>query len=209
MAESLLRDRDQYSCSVCLDLMTDPVTIPCGHSYCMSCITAYWTRDPSSTTRCPQCRHEFRPRPVLNKNTMLAEILETLRSSTLQGSRPARCPAQPGEVACDFCPDVKLRAVKSCLECRASYCETHLQPHYDFPALKKHKLVVATDIPTCPRHDKLLEAFCRTDNVCICMNCVMDEHRGHDTVSSAAERDEKQVGRFSLPKPFFPLYSSL
>ncbi|XP_053470540.1 E3 ubiquitin/ISG15 ligase TRIM25-like isoform X1 [Ictalurus furcatus] len=196
MAASLFRDRDQYNCSVCLDLMNDPVTIPCGHSYCRSCIKHYWDRDESRRARCPQCRQDFPTTPALNKNTMLAEILEMLRNTTLQGSPPsppAQSSAQPGEVECDFCTDVKLRAVRSCLECRASYCETHLQPHYDFPALRKHKLVVAAEILTCPRHDKLLEAFCRTDNILICMSCVMDEHKGHDTVSSAAERDEKQV----------------
>ncbi|KAF4071166.1 hypothetical protein AMELA_G00281900 [Ameiurus melas] len=196
MAESLFRDRDQYNCSVCLDLMTDPVTIPCGHSYCRSCIKHYWDRDESRRARCPQCRQDFPTTPALNKNTMLAEILEMLRNTTLQGSPPsppAQRSAQHGEVECDFCTDGKLRAVRSCQECRASYCETHLQPHYDFPALRKHKLVVATEILTCPGHDKLLEAFCRTDNTLICMSCVMDEHKGHDTVSSAAERDEKQI----------------
>lgn len=201
MAASLFRDRDQYNCSVCLDLMNDPVTIPCGHSYCRSCIKHYWDRDESRRARCPQCRQDFPKTPALNKNTMLAEILETLRNTTLQGSPPsppAQTSAQPGEVECDFCTDVKLRAVRSCLECRAAYCETHLQPHYDFPALRKHKLVVAAEILTCPRHDRLLEAFCRTDNILICMSCVMDEHKGHDTVSSAAERDEKQVGHFII-----------
>lgn len=210
MAESLFRDKDQYNCSVCLDLMTDPVTIPCGHSYCINCIKEYWIQDQHKKTRCPQCRHEFSSRPSLNKNTMLAEILENLRSTTLQDAPPggaAQCAAQPGDVQCDFCTGVKSTAVRSCLECRASYCETHLQPHFDFPALRKHKLVAATDIQTCPRHDKLLEAFCRTDNTCICMSCVMDEHKGHDTVSSAAERDTKQVRHSSLINPLLLLQS--
>lgn len=205
MAESLLGVEDQYNCSVCLDLMTDPVTIPCGHSYCMSCIIDYWDEEQVKKTECPQCRHKFPKRPELNKNTMLAEILEKLRDTTLQGSPPPPCSAQLGEVDCDFCTDVKLKAVKSCLKCLASYCETHLQSHYDVPALRKHKLVAAIEIPTCPKHDKLLEAFCRTDNTCICLSCVMDEHKGHDVVSSAEERDRKQVGHFSLVKPLIVL----
>ncbi|KAK3542659.1 hypothetical protein QTP86_032399 [Hemibagrus guttatus] len=188
MAESLLNDKDQYNCSVCLELMKVPVTIPCGHSYCMSCINDYWEQNQFKKTQCPQCRHEYSTRPALNKNTLLAEILENLSNPTFQDSFPA-----PGEVECDFCIGKKLRAVKSCLQCQASYCEMHLQPHYTVPALQKHKLVAATNIPTCPRHDKVLEAFCRTDNVCICMSCVIDDHRGHDTVSSAQEREDKQV----------------
>lgn len=204
MAESLLHDKDQYSCSVCLELMKDPVTIPCGHSYCMSCISEYWRKNQLRKTQCPQCRHEYPTTPALNKNTLLAEILENLSNPTFQGSFPA-----PGEVECDFCTGKKLRAVKSCLQCQASYCEMHLQPHYDVPALKKHKLVFPTNILTCSRHDKVLEAFCRTDNVCICMSCVIDDHKGHDTVTSAEEREDKQVGRFSLIKLLILLQSTL
>ncbi|KAI5615168.1 hypothetical protein C0J50_3393 [Silurus asotus] len=194
MAESSLLNTPQYDCSVCLDLMKDPVTIPCGHCYCMSCITDYWDRDQFSRTRCPQCRREFPTRPELHKNTMLAEILDQLKNISIPDSPPAQCPAaQPGDIECDLCTKQKVRAVRSCLECRASYCELHLQPHYDVPALRKHKLVVATDIPICPRHDKVLEAFCRTDNMCICVSCLLEEHKGHDTISSAGEREEKQA----------------
>uniref|UniRef100_A0A8C1JXC1 FinTRIM family, member 97 n=1 Tax=Cyprinus carpio TaxID=7962 RepID=A0A8C1JXC1_CYPCA len=189
MAEAILGDQDQYSCSICLDLLRDPVTIPCGHSYCMSCIGECWnTNDLNGTYRCPQCRQTFKSKPPLNRSTVLAEIMEKLRST-----ESAQSLAGPGEIACDFCSGEMIKAVKSCLECRASYCQTHVQPHYNVPALKKHKLVKAAVIPVCPKHDKVLEVYCRTDQKCVCMHCLLDDHKGHDTVSSTIERNEKQI----------------
>uniref|UniRef100_A0A8C1ZD20 Tripartite motif-containing protein 16-like n=1 Tax=Cyprinus carpio TaxID=7962 RepID=A0A8C1ZD20_CYPCA len=44
----------------------------------------------------------------------------------------------------------------------------------------------------CQKHEKLLEVFCRTDQRCVCMLCAMDEHKNHETVSTAAERTEKE-----------------
>uniref|UniRef100_A0A8K9Y873 Fish virus induced TRIM protein n=1 Tax=Oncorhynchus mykiss TaxID=8022 RepID=A0A8K9Y873_ONCMY len=192
------QDQDQFCCSVCLDLLKEPVTIPCGHNYCRICIEGCWDQDDlKGVYSCPQCRETFTPRPTLMKNNMLAEVVEKLRKTGLQAAPPpALCYAGPGDVVCDVCTWTrKQKALMSCLACVASYCETHLQPHYESPALKKHKLVKATaqlQEKICSHHDKLLEVYCRTDQQCICLLCVMDEHKGHDTVSAAAERTEKQ-----------------
>ncbi|XP_042183649.1 tripartite motif-containing protein 16-like isoform X1 [Oncorhynchus tshawytscha] len=194
----MAENQELFCCSICLDLLKDPVTTACGHSYCMGCIKESWDQDVlKGVYSCPQCRETFIPRPVLKRNIVLAEVVEKLKKQRLQAAPPpALCYAGPGDVACDFCTGArKQKALMSCLVCLASYCETHLQPHYESSAFKKHKLVKATaqlQEKICSHHDKLLEVYCRTDQHCICLLCTMDEHKGHDTVSAAAERTEKQ-----------------
>ncbi|KAK3529784.1 hypothetical protein QTP86_003206 [Hemibagrus guttatus] len=184
---------DQFSCPVSLDLLKDPVTAHCGHSYCKVCINGCWDQeDEKGIYSCPQCRDTFTPRPVLCRNNMLAEVVEKLKITEVQAASPA---AGPGDVECDFCTRRKHKAVKSCLMCLISFCETHLKPHLKLPALKKHTLIEASSKlqeKICFQHDKLFEIYCRTDQVCICSLCMLENHKGHDTVSVSAESTEKQ-----------------
>ncbi|XDV25624.1 hypothetical protein PO909_029512 [Leuciscus waleckii] len=190
MAEARI-SQDEFMCSVCLDLLKDPVTIHCGHSYCKICITDFWDQeDEKRVYSCPQCRQTFRPRPALAKNTILAEMVEKLKKTKLA----ADCYAGAGDVQCDVCTGRKHKAVKSCLVCLNSYCQNHLEQHESWFKGKRHNLTDATgrlQEMICQKHDKLLEVFCRTDQKCICVLC-MDEHKNHNTVSAAAQRTEKQ-----------------
>ncbi|XP_056109475.1 tripartite motif-containing protein 16-like protein [Rhinichthys klamathensis goyatoka] len=197
MAEASISvaEEDQFSCSICLDPLKDPVTIPCGHSYCMSCITDCWNKDDQEGVySCPQCRQTFTPRPALNKNVMLAEMVETLKTK-VQTARPPLSYAGPGDVECDVCTGRKRKAVKSCMMCLESYCQSHFECHEESRSRKRHKVTDATgrlQEMICSKHDRLMEVYCRTDQRSICLMCVVDEHKNHDTVSAKQERKEKQ-----------------
>nr|XP_055065074.1 tripartite motif-containing protein 16-like [Misgurnus anguillicaudatus] len=195
MAEASISE-DQFCCPVCLDLLNDPVTILCGHSYCISCITDCWNQDDQTGIySCPQCRQAFTPRPVLGKNTMLADVVEKLKNTKLQSSGPAQCYAGPEDVECDACTGRRYKAVKSCLVCLNSYCPNHLEQHDRFFKDKRHSLIDATgrlDELICYEHNRPLEVFCRTDQECICFMCMMESHKNHDTERASAERRDKQ-----------------
>ncbi|XP_076873272.1 E3 ubiquitin/ISG15 ligase TRIM25-like [Brachyhypopomus gauderio] len=198
MAEdsSISVDHLQFSCSICLDLLKNPVTTPCGHSFCMVCINDFWDHTTQGGVySCPQCREAFVPRPVLRRNNVMAEVVEKLQKKELRGSSPIQHTSGSGDVECDICFEGKDKAVKSCLVCLASFCEAHLKPHYESPVFRKHKLVQPCrqlQDKLCSRHDKLIEIYCYTDQQFICSLCVLDDHKGHYTASVASERTKQQ-----------------
>ncbi|XP_052363581.1 E3 ubiquitin-protein ligase TRIM47-like isoform X2 [Oncorhynchus keta] len=135
----------QFRCPICLDILKDPVSIPCGHTYCMACMTCYWDQTDLGHYSCPQCREEFIPRPMLRRNTVLQEVVDKLKLNEL-ATAPELYLGGVGDVPCDFCPvQNKLKALKSCLVCLASFCELHILPHRDVGTLRRHKLVAAVE----------------------------------------------------------------
>uniref|UniRef100_A0A8C7HV65 E3 ubiquitin-protein ligase TRIM39-like n=1 Tax=Oncorhynchus kisutch TaxID=8019 RepID=A0A8C7HV65_ONCKI len=197
---SSLLSEEQFLCSVCLDVFTEPVSIPCGHNYCKACISGYW--DTSDLCQCPMCKEKFDRRPELRINTFISEMVAQFRKSVQWKvtSSPGQRTAKPGEVSCDFCTGMKLKALKSCVVCQTSYCETHLEPHQRVPALKRHKLINPVENledRMCKKHERLLELFCRTDQTCLCVLCLKTDHMTHDTVPLEEEYGEKmaQLGK--------------
>ncbi|XP_030632685.1 eukaryotic translation initiation factor 4 gamma 1-like [Chanos chanos] len=184
-------DHNEFSCSICLDPLKDPVTVPCGHNYCMECIKGYWDQDDQRRVyHCPQCREAFSPRPVLKKNTLIAEMFERLKKTGFKALPAAQ---NPKYVKCDLCTTQKQEAIKSCLQCVASYCDTHIQPHYESAGFMEHKLVKASMENFCTDHGRWLDVYCTDDQQCICYLCMTDRHKGHHTILAESEWTSKQV----------------
>uniref|UniRef100_A0A8C5N4X3 Uncharacterized protein n=1 Tax=Leptobrachium leishanense TaxID=445787 RepID=A0A8C5N4X3_9ANUR len=180
--------RAEVTCSICTDIYTDPVTLPCGHSYCRTCITRTWDNQEERESSCPECRRRFRVRPELKRNLRLCNIAESLRSIH---------PEQEGTgITCTYCIQSPVPAVKTCLLCEASLCEDHLRVH---SKSEEHVLTGPTTSlgnRKCSVHKKVLEYYCYKDAACICVSCRLDgEHRGHQvqTLNEASEKKEEKL----------------
>ncbi|KAG1948315.1 E3 ubiquitin-protein ligase TRIM39-like isoform X1 [Pimephales promelas] len=188
---------EDLQCSICLDVFTDPVTTPCGHNFCKTCLNKCW--DNSQTCNCPYCKETFKHRPDLKINTTLREIADHYRKKSPEKKVEVVNKAEvvkKAEVVCDICEDRKQKALKSCLVCQSSYCETHLDRHLRVAGLKKHKLINPVsnlEDYICQKHERPLELFCRDDQTCVCPMCALEDHKTHNTVPLEEESEEKKT----------------
>uniref|UniRef100_A0A674KFE7 RING-type domain-containing protein n=1 Tax=Terrapene triunguis TaxID=2587831 RepID=A0A674KFE7_9SAUR len=44
------------TCSICLDILNNPVSIECGHNFCQGCLSIHWSEVSVQGRRCPECR---------------------------------------------------------------------------------------------------------------------------------------------------------
>ncbi|XP_056884317.1 bloodthirsty-related gene family, member 12 isoform X1 [Takifugu flavidus] len=208
-----LLSEEQFSCSICLEVFVEPVSTPCGHSFCKACLQGYWNH--SKKFVCPMCKKCYSKKPEMSVNRVLAEISTQFQGLAMTGGATSggsvmnlssdagrvASPgpdtgefAQSGEVPCDACIGRKLKAHKSCLNCLGSFCETHLRHHKKVKSLISHRLVEPTfhlEEKICKKHERLLDHYCRTDHTCICTSCGDSMHKSHDIVSTDHEWKKK------------------
>ncbi|XP_017288283.2 E3 ubiquitin-protein ligase TRIM58-like, partial [Kryptolebias marmoratus] len=74
--QSLAQKEEQPSCcSLCQDVLKDPVSTSCGHWFCRRCITSYWDQSASSgPSLCPQCRDRSRTRTGLQTASQIRSV---------------------------------------------------------------------------------------------------------------------------------------
>lgn len=184
-ASNSLLSEEQFLCPICLDVFTRPVSTPCGHNFCMSCISTYWSDTP--VCQCPVCKESFERRPDLKVNTFISELASQFMSLQVTDAHIWGADQQQarggGAVLCDICTDLQQEAVKSCLECLTSYCDLHLEPHHRAAGLKRHKLVdplPSLEKRICKEHTRLLTLYCRKDELLLCDDCASSGHVSHD-----------------------------
>ncbi|KAG8430176.1 hypothetical protein GDO86_018307 [Hymenochirus boettgeri] len=177
----------ELTCSVCRDIYKDPVTLPCGHSYCRVCIRQTWDIQGETFREhpsCPECRERFPRRPELKRNLRLGNIAERFSTSPW---------GQDGAgISCSYCASP---AAKSCLHCEASLCDQHVETHR---MSEEHVLLDPTTSFSdrkCSVHKEQLKYYCTEDHVCVCPSCFAVDHKSHrvEQLSEASEKKKKKL----------------
>lgn len=194
---SLLGLEDELTCSICLCLFDNPVSLICGHSFCANCLEETW-KDKISSLFCPHCRMAFSSKPELKKNTVLGAVLDAYRVKA-GISEPVKNPVEekkkdPDAIKCDSCMEAK--AVKTCLTCMASYCEDHVRPHRENAIFRAHQL--CDPLPDlmerlCSDHGKLMEFYCIQHQSCICSTCLQYIHKGCEFITADKRRFKQKT----------------
>ncbi|XP_051947788.1 E3 ubiquitin/ISG15 ligase TRIM25-like [Xyrauchen texanus] len=182
----------ELSCPICLQLYIDPVTLPCGHNYCLSCIrNAAGAEDPKNPRCCPECREEYGSPETLPKNFKLSGIVDGYLAATSSG----RLKEEP-VVLCDQCLEDPAAAVKFCIRCEMSLCPSHLKRHEERHRSIGHileELPIQRDGKRCPVHRKVTEYLCAQERMFLCSECVIEgAHQNHDVQTFEVAKEEMQ-----------------
>ena len=187
----LLKLEEQLTCPVCLDLYTNPKTLPCLHSFCEACIERFPQEKEGETyyLSCPTCRHRTElpgggagAFPVAFTLNNLKEIYSLMKKVS-----------DPQQVTCDNC--TTANATGYCKECNQFFCQKCIVRHNEWARFASHQMMDLSAVaasafqlpsakqeatPTCSSHGKPLEIFCETCDEVICQHCTVRIHRDHE-----------------------------
>ncbi|XP_034559785.1 E3 ubiquitin-protein ligase TRIM11 [Notolabrus celidotus] len=155
---------EELTCSVCRDSFSQAHPLPCGHSFCPTCIREAWSAQDEEKARftCPQCQEEH------------GEVLCDCCPSDAEGGQHPL-------------------AVKTCLKCEVSLCAQHLQPHLERPAFSKHLLVdplMDLSQRRCQTHSEILRYYCADERVYVCGDCLLDGGHAQHKVKALRQVEE-------------------
>ena len=181
---------EQLTCAICLDLYTNPKTLPCLHSFCQQCLEGL-PLDPQGDNyfiSCPTCRHRTQlPQPTGATDFPAAFHINNFKEvynlmTKVSGHQ---------QVTCDNC--TTTNATCYCKECVKFLCPKCIDVHKNWAPIADHKISSIDEVATsaskllpvkqemkCSTHNKPLEIFCGTCEELICQHCTIRIHRDHD-----------------------------
>lgn len=202
MEESIF---ENFVCNLCLELYTEPKSLPCLHSFCRECLLCYLqSRQPSTASSSSILHYDRFPCPVCKQRVNL-EWQKHLTFGSLDVVVDSFCDnfhlvsmmqdldIKPLTKYCGICinDDVKARSVIWCQECNQALCQNCADTHCSLRMTASHKLCMSSSMRKmkmgsgypCSKHeDESLKSFCMKCQMCICYKCHMTIHKNCSNV---------------------------
>ena len=213
MANTLESDITNATCQLCNELYTDPLLLPCLHSFCKKCLVKFKEKQGVSdaTITCPSCDEVA----TVPSNGVLAFPQNLWLAHHVEEERCREKLSGKESTPCERCVTGRASgkgAIAFCCECCEFLCATCKQDHQQSRHTLNHVLVEMGEkkenaanteikIPRkkqyCPQHDdEKLKFFCEKCQEITCCDCLMLSHRDHpygyyDKVAEKGREDLK------------------
>ncbi|XP_011407584.2 PREDICTED: E3 ubiquitin-protein ligase TRIM71-like [Amphimedon queenslandica] len=178
------------TCEVCSEYYTDPLMLPCLHSFCKKCLIKAKEKQGSADTslKCPTC--DTSVKLLHGKIEGLTQNLwfehkskEALIKKKIVGKEA---------ILCDKCDDSSDAAVMYCCDCGQFLCDYCKKGHKRNKKEASHKLIdletkESIELPAinyeavyCARHPEKLTYYCNDCNKLVCQICLNIHHKSHN-----------------------------
>ena len=187
---------ENLQCTVCLEVLTDPRTLPCFHSFCKDCLEGVveTCRDKAPRGRpvrefpCPNCRATF----ILDPDKHVADMP---RNHFICNMVKATAVLDHGIGV--LCNCNQSYSVALCVTCEKFLCRECLTIHNSYRANNSHSVLTMEELSKpekrrkikdkmyCNEHlGMILKVYCETCNQLICRDCMDFKHvkEGHSCV---------------------------
>ena len=182
--------KEEVTCSVCMQLYTNPKQLPCLHIFCLQCLNNLArTSAHSGKIKCPLCQREV--------DIPESGILDTLPNcfhmkNLLDILAIKEC--DTAKVTCGNC-EMKREEASYCFHCGKFWCNDCVNAHNILRENREHRVLALKDFKDkdfedvfkrpvfCQRelHDKeILKFYCKDCDIAVCQTCVIVDHNKHD-----------------------------
>ena len=196
------------TCSICLETLNDPRTLPCFHSFCKCCLETFVKKQREKAVgkeikdfNCPTCRSVFTLEPKEEVEGMSGSHFIRNMLDVMAIQRRAKV------AKCSRCEN---SATRRCVTCDIFMCEGCFAIHESWPGFKKHKILTINELTQpenqgktrgtlhCKEHkDKKLKFYCETCKELICRYCMDFNHVRPDhsclPVEKVAEKQKEAL----------------
>ena len=182
--------KEEVSCSVCMQLYTNPKQLPCLHVFCLQCLNNLArTSARYGKIKCPLCQREVAVPESGTLETLpncfhMKNLLDILAIKECNNAK----------VTCENC-ERKSEEAAYCFHCGKFWCNECMNAHNIFRENRDHRVLALKDFEDkdfedvlkrpvfCQKelHDReVLKFYCKECDIPVCQTCVIVDHNKHD-----------------------------